>query len=196
MRGCRRIASRTCLSRASVTRVGLVRLGTVGQSFGRITVGQIDKGYFFTDIGALEIVGSEHGIVSVAFVDAIDAGAKCVTPVVQQCITELNQYFGGRRTTFSVPLDTAGTQFRLAVWHALQDIPFGQTVSYRDVARVIGRPKSARAVGGAVGHNPIAIIVPCHRVIGSDGSLTGYAGGLERKRWLLEHERRVLATTG
>jgi methylated-DNA-[protein]-cysteine S-methyltransferase len=159
-------------------------------------VGQMDKGYFFTDIGALEIVGSEHGIVSVAFVDAIDAGAKCVTPVVQQCITELNQYFGGQRMTFSVRLDTRGTPFRFAVWKELRDIPFGETVSYRYIAQAIGRPRSAHAVGGAVGKNPVAIIVPCHRVLGADGSLTGYAGGLERKRWLLEHERRVLAAKG
>ena len=75
-------------------------------------------------------------------------------------------------------------------------LPFGRTTSYKDIAAAIGRPKSARAVGGAIGHNPIAIIVPCHRVIGSDGSLTGYAGGLDRKRWLLEHERRVLAAKG
>jgi methylated-DNA-[protein]-cysteine S-methyltransferase len=159
-------------------------------------VGQIDKGYFFTDIGALEIVGSRHGIVSVSFVDDIDPGAKCVTSVVQQCITELGQYFGGQRTVFSVRLDTTGTKFQLAVWRALREIPFGQTISYGAIARAIGRPKAAHAVGGAVGRNPVGIIVPCHRVLGADGSLTGYAGGLERKKWLLEHERRVLAATG
>lgn len=159
-------------------------------------MGQIDKGYFFTDIGALEIIGSGHGIVSVAFVDLIDPGAKCVTKVVQRCIAELGQYFGGQRTTFSVPLDTSGTKFQLAVWHALREIPFGQTVSYGSIARGIGRPRAAHAVGGAVGRNPVAIIVPCHRVLGADGALTGYAGGLERKKWLLEHERRVLEITG
>ncbi len=159
-------------------------------------MGQIDKGYFFTDIGALEIIGSGHGIVSVSFVDVIDPGAKCVTPVVQQCITELSQYFGGQRTTFSVRLDATGTKFQLAVWRALREIAFGQTVSYGSVARAIGRPRSAHAVGGAVGRNPVAIIVPCHRVLGADGSLTGYAAGLERKRWLLEHERRVLTARG
>jgi methylated-DNA-[protein]-cysteine S-methyltransferase len=159
-------------------------------------VGQIDKGYFFTDIGALEIVGSRHGIVAVSFVDDIDPGARCGTAIVQQCITELSQYFAGQRTTFSVRLDATGTKFQLAVWHALREIPFGQTASYGTVAKVIGRPGAAHAVGGAVGRNPVAIIVPCHRVLGADGSLTGYAGGLERKQWLLEHERRVLAATG
>jgi methylated-DNA-[protein]-cysteine S-methyltransferase len=116
--------------------------------------------------------------------------------VVQQCIAELNQYFCGKRKRFSVLLNPGGTEFRRLVWHALREIPFGQTKSYRDVAMAIDRPRSAHAVGGAVGRNPIAIIVPCHRVIGSDGSLTGYAGGLDRKQWLLEHERRVLAARG
>jgi methylated-DNA-[protein]-cysteine S-methyltransferase len=157
---------------------------------------QLDKGYLFTDIGALEVAGTERGIVSVTFVENVDTRAACVTSVVRQCITELNQYFGGKRRRFSVPLNPGGTEFRRLVWHALQEIPFGQTKSYRDIAVAIDRPRSAHAVGGAVGRNPIAIIVPCHRVIGSDGSLTGYAGGLDRKQWLLEHERRVLASRG
>jgi methylated-DNA-[protein]-cysteine S-methyltransferase len=157
-------------------------------------VEQLDKGYLFTDIGALEVTGTEQGIVSVTFVESVDTGAACGTSVVQQCITELGQYFGGKRTTFAVLLNPGGTEFQRLVWHALREIPFGQTTSYRDVATAIDRPGSAHAVGGAVGHNPIAIIVPCHRVIGSDGSLTGYAGGLDRKRWLLEHERRAQAT--
>ncbi len=159
-------------------------------------VEQMDRGYLFTDIGALEVAGTENGIVSVTFVENVDTEAACVTSVVQQCITELSQYFGGRRTTFSVLLNPAGTEFRKLVWHALQGIPFGETRSYRNIAMAVDHPKSSRAVGGATGHNPIAIIVPCHRVIGSDGSLTGYAGGLDRKRWLLEHERRVLAAKG
>ena len=157
---------------------------------------QLDKGYLFTDIGALEVTGTEHGIVSVTFVENVDTGAACVTSVVQQCIAELNQYFCGKRKRFSVLLNPGGTEFRGLVWHALREIPFGQTKSYRDVAMAIDRPRSAHAVGGAVGRNPIAIIVPCHRVIGSDGSLTGYAFGLDRKQWLLEHERRVLAARG
>ena len=128
----------------------------------------LDKGYLFTDIGPLEVAGNEEGIVSVTFVDNVDTAAVCGTSVVQECITELNQYFGGRRTEFAVRLNPGGTEFRSLVWHALRNIPFGRTTSYRDIAVAIG----------------------------SDGSLTGYAGGLDRKRWLLEHERRVLAAKG
>jgi len=175
--------------------VSRVATHPIGRSGGRM-MEQLDKGYLFTDIGALEVAGTKHGIVSVTFVENVDTQAACVTSVVQQCITELNQYFGGKRTTFSVLLNPGGTEFRRLVWHALREIPFGQTKSYRNVAMAIDCPRSAHAVGGAVGHNPIAIMVPCHRVIGSDGSLTGYAGGLDRKRWLLEHERRVLAARG
>ena len=155
---------------------------------------RLDKGYLFTDIGTLEVVGSGRGIVAVSFVDAVDSAAGCATPVVQECLAQLGQYFGGTRTTFTVPLDLRCTDFRLLVWHALQEIPFGQTTTYGAVAGAVARPRSAHAVGGAVGANPVSIIVPCHRVIGSDGSLTGYGGGLDRKRWLLEHERRILAT--
>lgn len=156
----------------------------------------LDKGYLFTDIGALEITGTERGIVSVAFVDSIDTSAVCGTKTVQRCITQLGQYFGGRRTRFSIPLDVRGTEFRTLVWAALADVPFGRTASYSSLARTIGRPRAAHAVGGAVGHNPVAIIIPCHRILGADASLTGYAGGLERKQWLLEHEQRVLASRG
>lgn len=155
---------------------------------------QLDKGYLFTDIGTVEVTGTKSGIVSVAFVDSIDTNAACTTKAVQQCMTQLGQYFGGRRTRFSVPLNLQGTEFRVLVWKALTKVPFGSTVSYSSIARAIGRPRAAHAVGGAVAHNPIAIIVPCHRIVGSDGSLTGYAGGLDRKRWLLEHEQRVLAS--
>lgn len=157
---------------------------------------QLDKGYLFTDIGTLEIAGTDRGIVSVAFVDSIDTGAACRTKTVQRCITQLSQYFGGRRTRFSVPLSLQGTAFRMLVWKALTKVPFGSTASYSRVARVVGHPRAAHAVGGAVGHNPVAIIIPCHRIVGADGSLTGYAGGLDRKQWLLDHEQRVLASRG
>lgn len=157
---------------------------------------QLDKGYVFTDIGTLEVVGSEQGIISVSFVSTVDAGAQCRTAIVQQCIAELSQYFGGGRRAFTVPLDFQGTPFRRAVWTALLAVPFGTTTTYGALARSIGRPKAAHAVGGAVAHNPIAVIIPCHRVVGADGSLTGYAGGLRRKRWLLEHETRVVEATG
>jgi len=103
--------------------------------------------------------------------------------------TQLHEYFAGERTTFDTPLAMNGSEFERTVWRALQDIPYGETVSYGEIARRVGQPSAARAVGLANGRNPIAVIVPCHRVIGADGSLTGYGGGLERKRLLLELER-------
>lgn len=109
-------------------------------------------------------------------------------PVLEEARAQLDQYFGGRRRTFDLPLAPRGTAFQRAVWAALLDIPFGETRSYGGLARSLGRPSAARAVGAANGANPLPIVVPCHRVIGADGSLTGYAGGEERKRWLLRHE--------
>ncbi len=101
---------------------------------------------------------------------------------------QLEEYFAGNRTTFDIPLAAEGAPFEREVWHALEEIPYGETVSYGEIARRVGQPTAARAVGTANGRNPIAVIVPCHRVIGADGSLTGYGGGLERKRLLLELE--------
>ncbi|MBK6486937.1 MAG: methylated-DNA--[protein]-cysteine S-methyltransferase [Gemmatimonadetes bacterium] len=111
-------------------------------------------------------------------------------------VRQLNEYFEGRRVTFEIPLAPDGTEFQRRVWMALRDIPFAQTVSYGDIAREIGNPKGVRAVGLANGRNPISIIVPCHRVIGSNGSLTGYGGGLDRKQWLLAHEARTAGLLG
>jgi methylated-DNA-[protein]-cysteine S-methyltransferase len=110
--------------------------------------------------------------------------------------TQLNEYFAGRRTTFEVVLVMDGTPFQQRVWRALQTIPYGDTTSYGELARVIGRPAAARAVGLANARNPISIIVPCHRVIGADGTLTGYGGGTERKQQLLELESRHLRALG
>ena len=101
---------------------------------------------------------------------------------------QLDEYFAGQRHIFDLPLAAEGTEFQLAVWRELTHIPFGETCSYGDIARRVGRPAASRAVGAANGRNPISIIVPCHRVIGSTGALTGYGGGEARKRWLLEHE--------
>ena len=109
-----------------------------------------------------------------AFVDAVD---------------QLRAYFDGALTEFDLSLRMEGTAFQRSVWDALLEIPYGETASYGEIARRVGKPGAARAVGLANGQNPVAIIVPCHRVIGADGSLTGYGGGMERKRWLLAHER-------
>jgi len=106
---------------------------------------------------------------------------------------QLADYFAGRRMDFDLPLNPHGTPFQMRVWAALRDIPYGRTTTYGDLATGLGQPTASRAVGLANGRNPLAVIVPCHRVIGANGSLTGFGGGLERKRWLLEHERSVLA---
>jgi methylated-DNA-[protein]-cysteine S-methyltransferase len=106
---------------------------------------------------------------------------------------QIEEYFAGRRAEFDVPLDPRGTPFQLRVWEVLRAIPYGQRCTYRDIATRLGSPSASRAVGGAVGHNPLSIIVPCHRVVGADGSLTGYAGGLDRKRELLALESRGAA---
>ena len=115
-------------------------------------------------------------------------------PVLDQAARELEQYFEGKRRTFSSPLAAAGTPFQREVWDALAAIPFGQSRSYAEIATAIGRSRAVRAVGAANGANPLSIFVPCHRVIGADGKLTGYGGGLPAKAWLLGHERKVAAS--
>jgi methylated-DNA-[protein]-cysteine S-methyltransferase len=117
-------------------------------------------------------------------------------PVLAAARAQLEEYFAGSRQTFDLPLDPAGTPFQRAVWSALVAIPFAATASYGEVAARVGRPRAVRAVGAANGRNPIAIVIPCHRVIGSDGTLTGYGGGLPTKRWLLAHEGRVAGRAG
>lgn len=114
--------------------------------------------------------------------------------ILEEAVSQLREYFAGSRTEFDLPLDPIGTPFQLAAWSVLRTIPYASTMSYGEQARSLGDPNKARAVGAANGRNPISIIVPCHRVVGSNGSLTGFAGGIESKAWLLDHERRVVAT--
>lgn len=118
------------------------------------------------------------------------------TPVLQQAMEQLDEYFAGNRTSFSVPLLTVGTPFQKSVWQALLEIPYGETRSYMDIARRVGNPRGVRAVAQAVGANGISIFIPCHRVVGSDGSLTGFAGGLEAKKILLDTENRLCGSQG
>ena len=106
---------------------------------------------------------------------------------------QLDEYFAGTRQQFDLPLDLVGTEFQCTAWNALQQIPFGETRTYSEQAKIIGRPKACRAVGAANGKNPISIVIPCHRVVGADGSLTGFAGGIEVKRFLLDHETAFMA---
>jgi len=109
-------------------------------------------------------------------------------PLLDQAALELGEYFAGKRTRFTLPLQPTGTEFQQSVWQRLQDVDYGKTASYADVARSLHRPSSPRAVGGAVGRNPIVIVIPCHRIIGAKGDLTGFGGGLERKKILLTLE--------
>jgi methylated-DNA-[protein]-cysteine S-methyltransferase len=145
--------------------------------------------YYGSPIGTLQISGTSSGISAVRFLDG-DAprGPSALPDALRACLDQLDEYFNGTRQAFSVPLDLRGTEFQRRVWDHLLTIPFGVTRSYLTVAEALGDRNAVRAVGLANGQNPVAIIVPCHRVIGSDGSLTGYGGGLWRKEWLLKHE--------
>lgn len=145
--------------------------------------------YMTSPVGTLQLQCSDEGITAVRFWEEGPTSAD-EHPLLQACQQQLEQYFAGERKTFSMPLQMAGTPFQTKVWTALQDIQYGRTVSYMDLAKTLGDVKAIRAVGTANGRNAIAIIVPCHRVIGSNAQLTGYAGGLWRKQWLLEHEAR------
>lgn len=149
----------------------------------------MEKTYFLAPIGLLEISGSEKGIASVSYVANVDTVIE--NPVcLRECVSQLNDYFNGKRKSFNLELDVEGTEFQKKVWNELLKIPFGKTVSYNDIAKKLGDKEAVRAVGHANGKNPIAIIIPCHRVIGSDGKLVGYAGGLWRKKWLLNFENK------
>ncbi len=140
-------------------------------------------------IGFLEVVGNQQGILTITFgADEFESDPKLPVPMAE-CLRQLDQYFKGRRQKFGIPLLLKGTDFQKAVWRQLQKIPFGQTASYGDVARAVGSPRAFRAVGNANNKNPIPLIIPCHRVIGSDGKLVGFGGGICRKEWLLDHEK-------
>lgn len=138
-------------------------------------------------VGLVEVTASDAGVTSIYFVEQPQHLTRS-NHHINQCLTELGEYFDGNRKAFDVPLDPQGTEFQKQVWQALLDIPYGQMASYAEVASAINKPKAVRAVGAANGKNPISILVPCHRVIGSNGTLTGYAGGLPRKQWLLQLE--------
>lgn len=150
--------------------------------------------YTQSPLGTLEISGSETGIRAVRFLDdALPApNPPDLPPLMVSCVQQLAEYFQGLRRSFEVPLDLRGTDFQRRVWALLLHIPFGETRTYLDIALALGDPKTVRAVGAANGQNPAAIIVPCHRVIGGDGTLIGYSGGLWRKEWLLAHEGRPI----
>ncbi len=144
--------------------------------------------YYESPIGWIAITGTKEGIQSLRFVEKPEKDSKDPPVCLVLCRKQLDDYFKGTGTTFAVPLSLEGTPFQKTVWRALLEIPFGTWTTYGEVAESIGRPNSARAVGQANNNNPVAIVVPCHRVLGADGLLVGYGSGVWRKEWLLEHE--------
>ena len=149
---------------------------------------------YHSPIGIIEITGTDQYITAVLFAahEEVQFTKTESTPaVLNECYEQLDDYFAGKRQQFTVPYFFEGTAFQNSVWQALTTVPFGKTASYKDIAQHIGNEKAVRAVGMTNSKNQISIIVPCHRVIGTNGKLTGYAGGLWRKGWLLEHERKM-----
>ncbi len=154
---------------------------------------RIYKTWVESPIGWLEIRSDDIGVTAVDFIDGPvprRAAERDETGHAERCRVQLLEYFSGARRVFDVPLHLRGTPFQKKAWTVLLAIPYGRTLTYKDIAVAVGNPNSTRAVGGANHRNPVSIIVPCHRVIGRDGRLTGYGGGLWRKEWLLAHERR------
>ncbi len=145
-----------------------------------------------TPIGPLAVTADPAGIVAVRFAPVVVPPDQAAPACLTQALEELAAYFAGRLTAFTVPLQPRGTPFQRAVWAELSAIPYGAVISYSALAAAVGNPAAVRAVGAANGRNPLPILIPCHRVIGADGSLTGYGGGLENKRWLLAHEKNNL----
>lgn len=144
--------------------------------------------YIKTPLGTAEIIGDVNGISAISILDVETEISNEIPDFLVLPIKELNEYFDFKRTVFTFKLQPQGTAFQQKVWQELIHIPFGKTVSYMDLSKKLGDIKAIRAVASANGKNPLWIVIPCHRVIGTDGSLTGYAGGLWRKKWLLEHE--------
>lgn len=146
--------------------------------------------YLHTPIGTLRLVSNDTQLIKIEFENqhSDDDHLEASNAVLADCADQLSDYFAGRRQRFDLRLAVQGTTFQQSVWNALTDIPYGELRSYQDIARAIGNPAAVRAVGAANGRNPLPIVVPCHRVIGSNGSLTGFAGGLEAKTFLLELE--------
>lgn len=144
--------------------------------------------YYKTPIGTAKIEGDNNGIFAVTLIEeSIDTSLK-IPEDLSECVQQLSEYFNGTRKKFNLKLNPQGTDFQKCVWNELLNVPYGKTRTYLEQTKKLGNIKAIRAVASANGKNPIWIIIPCHRIIGSDGSLTGYAGGIWRKKWLLEHE--------
>lgn len=151
----------------------------------------MNKIFYNSPIGSIQISGTETHVTSIQFVDSSPTLSASDWALGKEAVGQLEEYFSGKRTQFDLPLAPEGTDFQQAVWQALQTIPFGVTACYGEIAAAIGKPKAARAIGQANNRNPIAIVIPCHRVIGANHKLTGYAGGLWRKEFLLNLENKL-----
>lgn len=148
----------------------------------------METAYINSPLGITRITGDENGVAEISVRNEEQQPTAKIPKALKEAVKQLNEYFNGQRTEFTFKLNPQGTEFQQKVWQELLNIPFGKTVSYMDITKKLGDVKAIRAVASANGKNPLWIVVPCHRVIGTDGSLTGYAGGLWRKKWLLEHE--------
>lgn len=156
---------------------------------------EIYYAYCESPIGLVEIGGTLSAVLTVDFVDRPDgAGTGAVNPLLEKALLQVREYFAGTRRDFDLETELKGTPFQMKIWKALLAVPYGRTASYKEIAAAVGNPRAGRAVGGANRQNPVPLIIPCHRVIGSDGSMIGYGGkeGIWRKEWLLQHEREHL----
>ena len=151
----------------------------------------MEEAFVDTPLGIAKLEGDALGLSSISVLNSKEGITQIIPKVLEDAVYQLNEYFQGKRTDFELTLNPSGTNFQQKVWKGLLEIPFGKTISYLQLSKLLGDAKAVRAVAVANGKNPLWIIVPCHRVIGSDGSLTGYSGGLSRKKWLLEHESPV-----
>lgn len=149
----------------------------------------IETAYIKTPLGTCKIQGDVNGVTIVSILDNDFTESDEIPKALQNCVQQLQEYFNRERTDFQLKINPKGTSFQQKVWKSLSDIPYGNTTTYLKQARLLGDEKAIRAVATANGKNPLWVVLPCHRVVGTDGSLTGYAGGLWRKKWLLEHEQ-------
>lgn len=141
-----------------------------------------------TPVGFLELKSDNEALLSVSFVKQFNLNSSEIPDILHEAVKQLQEYFNGERKIFDLNIKPDGTPFQQKIWELVKNVPYGETVSYRNIAKLSSSEKNTRAVGLANGKNPIPIIIPCHRVIGTSGKLTGYAGGMERKQWLLQHE--------
>lgn len=146
-------------------------------------------GYCESPIGIIRVCSNSEGICALNFVD-FKASKENLNITVTEAIKQIREYFNGQRLEFDLPISVTGTEYQTRVWEALSTIKYGETATYKDIAKLVGNEKASRAIGGANNKNPVAIILPCHRIIGSNGKLVGYAGGLDKKQWLLDHEKK------